>query len=167
MYSPTPSLRLLDIIAPIIVSAIFVALTSLLKEPTRHQCTHDRRCWFRLLWRKLPLLGGWLRSVLSVARLPVTDELQLRWHRMDVACGLGHSAPSLWSTHPPVYPALLFWLCDLRHRYCRLVLPWSSVNLEKNSRPAYHGTVFVMRKVPTGIVTTALFGTVSELVRTL
>ena len=37
MKLPTPPIGPLDIIAPIIVSGVFIALTSLLKEPTRHQ----------------------------------------------------------------------------------------------------------------------------------
>ena len=37
MYLSTPAIGPLNIIAPIIVSGVFIALTSLLREPTRHQ----------------------------------------------------------------------------------------------------------------------------------
>ena len=105
-------------------------------HPASVQRTHDRWSRIRLLRGRIPNLGSGVRRTLSLARISVSYRLSFCRHRMGAPCGMGHPAPPLRKTDPSLCPSLIFWLRNLRHRHCHLVLLGSALCIPTKQ----HGT---------------------------
>ena len=112
MISPLPVITPINVVAPIVVAGLFIALVSLFKEPTRQKFSA-----LMIAGAGFVYFGGsfriWEIAYGALFLLSFAFGLSLCRSRLGSACDLGYSPPSLWAADPSIYSALFLWLRDL------------------------------------------------------